>query len=306
MPLAIAITILPVGHRSAVQKLADIAFCGRADSIDMVAPSTRTALVTGASSGIGRELARLLAADGYQLVLVARNRKRLEETAAELERDGLRIAVLTANLSEPGGADELFGKVVEAGIQVDVLVNNAGFATNGPYSRNDMQREMEMIQLNVTALAALTRLALPGMIERRRGRILNVASTAAFQPGPYMAVYYATKAFVLSFSEAIAKELQGTRVTVTTVCPGPVRTAFQDRAGIQHAAVAGDWIIMNAAPVARAAYGGMLKGKRVVIPGLFNKLHWFGIRFIPRDVLLRIIASLNKDRTVRRPPPKKK
>jgi short-subunit dehydrogenase len=274
---------------------------------DTAAPSSqKTALVTGASSGIGRELARLLAAGGYQLVLVARTRKRLEETAEELERDGLPIAILTADLGKPGAADELFEKVVEAGIHVDVLVNNAGFTTNGPFYRNDTQREMEMIQLNAHSLAALTRLVLPGMVERRQGRILNVASTAAFQPGPYMAVYYATKAFVLSFSEAIAKEIDGTGVTITAVCPGPVRTAFQERAGIRPAAVAGDWIIMNAPSVARAAYNGMMKGKRVVIPGLFNRLHWFGIRFIPRGIVLNIVASLNKDRRVRRPPTKRK
>lgn len=263
----------------------------------------KTALITGASAGIGRELARVFAAKGYHLVLVARDKKRLEELAEELERrNDVRAAVLVKDLTAPRAADEVFEKVKESGIHIDVLVNNAGYASNGPFHLTDTQNELNMIQLNVSALVLLTRLFAPDMVARSDGRILNVASTAAFQPGPYMATYYATKAFVLSFSNAIAKELEGTGVTVTTLCPGPVRSSFQDRAGIQYSPGTGNWIIMNAPPVARAAFDGLMKGKRVVVPGLVHKFHMFIVRLLPRALLLKIVASLNKDRRTRRPP----
>lgn len=270
----------------------------------MTTPShVKTALITGASSGIGRELARVFAAHGHHLVLVARNKERLEALADELERrHDVRVAVLLKDLTASRAPDEIFEKIKETGLQIDILVNNAGFASSGPFYAIDAQKDLDMIQLNVTALVLLTRLFLPDMVTRKSGRVLNVASTAAFQPGPYMATYYATKAYVLSFSNAIAKELEGTGVTVTTLCPGPVRTDFQDRAGIRSAAVAGDWIIMNAPPVARAGYDGLMKGKRVVVPGLFHKFHMFAVRFLPRAFLLKVVASLNRDRRTPREP----
>jgi len=259
--------------------------------------STGTALITGASSGIGLELARRFARDGHRLVLLARNEEKLAAVAEELEeRFRARVAVLSKDLTWHTTPAEIFREIGGSGIQIDFLVNNAGFATHGPFHEIEDGVDANLIQVNVMALVHLTRLFLPAMVERGRGRILNVASTAAFQPGPYMAAYYASKAFVLSFSNAISKELDGTGVTVTALCPGPVRTQFQGRAGIEPAAVAGERIIMNPGPVARAGYNGMMKGKRVVVPGLFHKAHFAASRLLPRSLLLNIVASLNRDR----------
>ena len=178
-----------------------------------------TALITGASSGIGLDLARLFAKDGHDVVLVARSEGKLREIAAELERDfGMTAHVIVADLAKPDAPQTL---VAQLPVDVDVLVNNAGFGVLGPFVETDLAKELEMIQVNVVALTHLTKLLLPPMVARRRGRVLNVASTAAFQPGPLMAVYYATKAYVLSFSEAIADELRDSGVTVTALCPGP-------------------------------------------------------------------------------------
>ncbi len=193
-----------------------------------------TALVTGASSGIGEDLARLFAADGHNLVLVARGGERLHALAGEL-RDRKRIAasVIVADLSDPASPDRIARELVENGQQIDVLVNNAGFGQYGMFAKVDPVELGRLLQVNVSALTLLTRLLLPGMLSRRSGRVLNVASTAAFQPGPLMAPYYASKAYVLSLSEALAEETRGTGVTVTCLCPGPTTTRFQARAGMQ-------------------------------------------------------------------------
>ena len=206
---------------------------------DVMGPSVReqTALVTGASSGIGEELAKLAAADGCNLVLVARRQERLDALARDLSvAHGVSARVITADLANRAAPRRIAEELTKGRLTIDILVNNAGLGIYGPFWERELGKELEVVQVNVVALTELTGLLLPGMISRKRGRILNVASTAAFQPGPWMAVYYATKAYVLSFSEAIAEELKGTGVTVTALCPGPTITEFQGAAGVRHRA----------------------------------------------------------------------
>jgi uncharacterized protein len=249
-----------------------------------------TALITGASRGIGLELARLFARDGYDLVLVARSVDRLDRLGAELSaRHGIRSRTVGADLASRDAPGAIAETLKQAAVQVDVLVNNAGYGTYGPFANSDAQAELDMLQVNVVALTHLTKLLLPAMLARRAGRILNVASTAAFQPGPLMAVYFASKAYVLSFSEALAEELSGTGVTITTLCPGPTLTGFQARAQMEGARlVTGNPLMMDVATVARAGYQGLMKGKRLVIPGVGNKLLMESVRFAPRRVVTKI------------------
>ena len=253
----------------------------------------QTALITGASSGIGLELARVFAAHGCSVILVARSAEALGELAAELRRahkvDALAVPI---DLADPAAPEELFRVLEEQGIGIDTLVNNAGFGTHGLFADSDLGAEMQMIQVNVAALVHLTRLFLPGMLMGGRGRILNVASTAAFQAGPYMAGYYASKAFVLSFSEAIAAELEGSGVTVTALCPGPTDTGFQKRAGVE-ATPLFKANTMSSAEVARIGYAGMMKGKRIVITGFKNKVLAFATRLVPRKCVTGIAKRLN-------------
>ena len=253
---------------------------------------SETVLVTGASSGIGVELARLFAADGSNLVLVARSEKPLRRLALELEQEhGISAAVETADLAEPEELAALCERLAERGVEVDVVVNNAGFGARGAVAELDTGRQLEMVRLNVEALTALTRFFLPGMLERRRGGVLNVASTAAFQAGPFMAVYYATKAYVLSFSEALAEEVRGSGVAVTALAPGPTLTGFQKEAEIE-----GTWLLkmgpMAAGPVARAGHHAFRRGRVLVVPGLKNRLLAFSTRLTPRWLLRRVIRLL--------------
>jgi hypothetical protein len=253
------------------------------------------ALVTGASSGIGKDLAGLLAADGYELVLVARDVARLEELGAELaRRHGVAAHAIRADLSDAGAPARLAADVQALGVEIDVLVNSAGYGLFGPFAETDLDAELGMIQLNVTALTHLTKLFLPGMLARRRGRILNVASTAAFQPGPLMAVYYATKAYVLSLSEALANELAGTGVTVTALCPGPTSTGFQAGAKMEASRLVRGKKIMDSQTVARVGYDALKRGKTVVVPGLKNKLLIQSVRFTPRSVVTSIVRSIQE------------
>ena len=247
------------------------------------------ALITGASAGIGLELARVFAREGYSLVLVARNQKRLEEIAAELQPAS--VQVIAKDLSLPSAPEE----IQRSTPRVDVLVNNAGFGVYGKFAETSLTEELNMMQLNMSALVALTKLYLAGMVAARSGRILNVASTAAFQPGPLMAIYYATKAFVLSFSEAIGNELEGTGVTVTALCPGPTATEFQERSKLQNSALVKGKKIMDARTVAEAGYRGMLAGKTIVIPGLKNKLLAQSIRVSPRSMVTRIVRGMQEE-----------
>ena len=259
--------------------------------------SRPTALVTGATSGIGLELARVLAAHGHDLVLVARRARELGQVAAELERaHGARALSLPADLGDPLAPQRLFGALRERGLVLDILVNNAGFGLAGPFAEMDLRRALEMIQVNVAALTALTGLFLPGMIERRRGRIMNVASTAAFQPGPLMAVYYASKAYVLSFSEAVAEEVRDTGVTITALCPGPTRTAFAQIAEMRSSRLFSSAFVMSARDVAEFGYRAMMRGERVAIPGLLNRLVAFSTRLAPRRLATRLSRLAQENR----------
>ncbi len=257
-----------------------------------------TALITGASSGIGLELASLAARARHDLVLVARNRERLESIARGLgEEFGVRVTVVPEDLSRPAAPGEIAREVSERGIAVDVLVNNAGLGTYGFFAETPLDREIETISVNVTALTVLTKLFLPSMLERRRGRILNVASTAAFQPGPLMAVYYASKAYVLSFSEALASETAGTGVTVTALCPGPTPTEFQRRAGVPAAPTLPGPFAKSAAEVARSGWAGMMAGRRIVVPGFANRALIQAQRLAPRRLVTDISRRLQEKRS---------
>lgn len=254
--------------------------------------ASETALVTGASSGIGRELARLLAADGANLVLVARRVDKLDELAAEVRQQfGVQVQTLAFDLSDPAAPQQLCDKLAEQGTTVDVLVNNAGFGARGKLVEIELEKQLEMVRLNVVCLLELTRRLLPGMMERRRGGVLNVASTAAFQPGPNMAVYFATKAFVLSLSEALFEETRGTGVTVTCLAPGPTATEFAKVAQMEDARLF-SLGMLPAETVAKAGYRGFRQGKALVVPGLGNKLVAFGVRFTPRWLVRKIAARL--------------
>ena len=250
----------------------------------------KTALVSGASSGIGLELARLLAQDGYGLVLVARRREKLAQVAAELEgAHAIRATVLPRDLSRPEAPDEVFEALQADSVAVDVLVNSAGFGLYGRFGEIDTAAACDLLRVNIVALTHLTRRFLPGMVERGAGRILNVASLAAFMPGPMMATYHASKAYVLRLSAALAEELRGSGVTVTALCPGYVRTGFEDRSGLRIDEVRLSRLgVMDAAAVARAGYRGMMRGRRVVVPGLVSKLLVLGVKIGPRNLVTRI------------------
>lgn len=254
-------------------------------------------MVTGASSGIGWELTKLLAQDGYDLVLVARNRKKLEELGRDLTAaHGIRAQVLASDLTDPSQPRRIFEETRDLGLAVEVLVNDAGFGVYGPFAKTDLSEELRLLQVNLAAVVELTKRFLAPMLERGRGRILNVASTAAFQPGPLMAVYYASKAFVLSFSEAIADELAQSGVTVTALCPGPTQTEFQKKAGLEQTRLFRGPLVMNSRAVARAGYEGMKRGRRVVVPGLGNKLLMEAIRVTPRRLVTAIARRIQESR----------
>jgi len=256
--------------------------------------SKQTALITGASSGIGYEFAQLFAKNGHDLILVARGEAKLRELAQSLASQyNIKATVLPKDLAHPNAPFEIFADLQQQGIQVDILVNNAGFASYGLFHELETAKELEMIQVNVLALTHLTRLFLPGMVTRRTGRILNVASTAAFQPGPLMAVYYATKAFVLSFSEAIANELEGTGVTVTALCPGPTASGFQTRAAMQDSKLVQSGL-MTTTDVVQQGYSALMQGKTVVIPGWSNKIGALATRFVPRQMTVRLVRRMQE------------
>ena len=257
--------------------------------------TNQTALITGASGGIGYEFAKLLARDCGTLVLVARNRERLADVKKELEA-AVQVTVITiaTDLSKPDAVDEIFREIEGRKLAVDILINNAGFGEHGAFVETEWSREEKMIAVNITALTQMTKLFVKGMIGRKSGRIVNLASTASFQPGPFMSVYYASKAYVLSFSEAIANELKGTGVTVTALCPGPTATGFALAARMENTRLFTFTKPASAAEVARYGYEAMMKGKTVAIHGVLNKILAFAVRTAPRKLLSVILRQLHE------------
>jgi short-subunit dehydrogenase len=253
-----------------------------------------TALITGASSGLGEEFARQLARENYDLVLTARREDRLKAVAAEaLKLGSSKVEVIASDLGQPHAAAKLHQQVTQRGIEIDCLVNNAGFGTHGIFHKLPLDRELEELDLNIKALVALTRLFLDGMVTRRRGTIINVASTAAFQPVPYMATYAATKAFVLNFSEAVAHEVRRDGVKVMALCPGPTRTEFQGTAGVDTSSFP-SFAYMDAFTVVAQALASAKRGKAVRINGIINQVMAQSNRISPRSVTARIAGAMFK------------
>ncbi|MCU0648697.1 MAG: SDR family oxidoreductase [Gemmatimonadaceae bacterium] len=248
------------------------------------------ALVTGATGGIGLVISGLLAERKHDLVLVARRAAELERIAESLRTThGITVHTIASDLGTVGAAESLADALAARGLAVDVLVNNAGIGQYGRYVETDAAQEAQMVQLNVVALTTLTKRLLPGMVQRRRGRVLNVASTAAFFPGPLMAVYYATKAYVLSLSEALSEETAGTGVTVTALCPGPTATGFQAESGMQTSRLLKLSSMLPVEEVARQGVLGMLAGRRVVVPGVMNKGMVAMRRLVPTALQLKLV-----------------
>lgn len=255
----------------------------------------QTALITGASSGIGYELAYIFASHNYNLVLVDRVGEKLTEIVDSFyQKFGIFVKPIIKDLSIPTSSEEIFLEVQKALIEIDVLVNNAGFGMYGLFSETNLSAELEMLQVNMVSLTHLTKLFLKEMLKQGKGKILNVASTAAFQPGPLMAVYFATKAYVLSFSEAIANELEGTGVTVTVLCPGPTKSAFHKRTGMADSKLVKGKKMMDAGTVAKIGFEGLMANKTVVIPGIKNKLLAKAVRLTSRKQVTKIVRSMQE------------
>ncbi|WP_369680795.1 SDR family NAD(P)-dependent oxidoreductase [Halorubellus sp. JP-L1] len=256
----------------------------------------QTALVTGASAGIGRALARQFARHGHDVVLVARREEALEDAASEFEdRYGVTATAIVHDLDADGAAQALYDDVQDRDLDVGILVNNVGVATYGEFHETDLDAERTQLRLNVETLVVLTRSFLADFRDRGRGKVLNVGSTAGFVPGPKMAGYYASKAYVNSFSEALAVENRTTDVDVSVLCPGPVETEFQERAGMTDSLV-GSVFTNDAESVAAAGYRGLLAGDTVILPSLLSKATYYGERITPRPILRRIVERVNGDR----------
>jgi short-subunit dehydrogenase len=252
------------------------------------------ALITGASSGIGAELARVFARQGHPLILLARDKRRLDLLADELRREfGARVEVLPQDLAAERAARNVAARLARKKLRVDILVNNAGFDVYGNFTETDWAQERRMIQVNLIALTELCKLLAAGMKQRGGGRILNVGSTGSFIPCPLNTVYAATKAYVLSFSEALAEELRGSGVTVTALCPGATRTEFQPRAGISGIPLM-RFGMMDAKPVAETGYRALMSGRRIAVPGVLNQVQVFMTRLLPRSILTRASKAMLK------------
>lgn len=254
----------------------------------------QTVLITGASRGIGYELAKIFARSGHHLILVGKDERRLRAVSVELGREyHIPVQAIAVDLSLIGAAEHIVEEIRGYSLKVDILINNAGFGAFGAFEKNCAAQESAMMRVNMAALTELTKLILKDMRSRGSGRILNVASTAAFQPGPLMAVYYASKAYVLSFSEALADELRGSGVTVSVLCPGPTRTDFQRSAEMKPSKLF-DWLMLEASTVAAAGYRGLMKNKTVIIPGFANKLLAFSVRLVPRRWAAGIVRRMHE------------
>jgi short-subunit dehydrogenase len=256
----------------------------------------KTVLITGVSGGIGKELADRFAKGGHNIVLVARNKGKILELAQEYEEKyGIQATAIAKDVAAPRVPEEIFMELKEKGIIVDYLVNNAGFGLFGTFMETDMVQEINMIEINIKALTVMTKLFLPDMIKRGQGGVMNVASLVGFFPGPMMSVYYATKAYVLSFTEGLENEVRGTGVTITALCPGLTSTGFVDRSGMGASKML-NGAIMDAGQVAEKGYRGFLRGKRLIMPGTRNRFIAFLPRLLPRKLMTRIIRS-SQDRT---------
>ncbi len=255
---------------------------------------SQTALVTGASGGIGEDLARELAARKYNLVLVARSTDKLEALGHELrQRHGIESTIISMDLSSPDAAEQLSHELETRKLSIDVLVNNAGFADYGEFWTLDTNKTAQMLHLNITTLTMLSRALLPGMVARKRGKIMNVASTAAFMPGPLMSVYYASKNYVLALSEGLSEELAGTGVTITALCPSPVETGFQARAAMQNSKLLKNPMnpMMDSKDVAKQGIAALERGQRVIIPGFMNQILALVPRLLPRAFVPGIVKN---------------
>jgi|SRR3989338_1440285 len=271
----------------------------------MSSPKKPTALITGASRGIGYELTKIFAREGYNLVLVARDKAKLLEVANEMKSaHGSIVHIMVKDLTKTAAAQEIVAALKNEGITIEALVNNAGVGLFGDFTSTNLNDELDMIQINIITLTALTKYLLRDMVRKNHGKILNVASIAAFQPGPLMAVYYATKAYVLSFSEALANELKGTNITLTTLCPGPTESEFQARAGMESSAIFEN--AASAKEVAEAGYDGLMHNKSVVVPGKKNRTMLFCERFLPRKFITAFVRRAQDRRATFISPPKEK
>ncbi len=252
----------------------------------------KTVLITGASSGIGLEFAKIFAKNGYDLVLVARNTAKLQGLAAELAPT--KSEIISMDLSDPHAPKKLFEIVTALGLEVDTLINNAGFGDFGNFHESDWTKQAQMLQLNINTLTELTHLFVKPMVARKNGKILNVASTASFQPGPLMSVYYATKHYVLAFSEAIAEELAPLGITVTTLCPGATASGFQSAAAMEESSLVKGKKLPSSEEVALYGYKALQKGKIVAIHGAMNYLMANSVRFTPRKMVLKIVRKMQE------------
>ena len=260
------------------------------NKVDMI----NAALITGASSGIGLELAKIFAREGHNLVLVARSEETLKSLKIKLEEDyDIKVKIIIKDLKYYSAPTEIYDEVQNDKINVNILVNNAGFGVYGEFTDTDLDAELEMIQVNITSLTHLTKLFLKDMVENNNGLILNVASTAAFQPGPLMAVYYATKSYVLSFSEALAEELSDTKIRITTLCPGPTATNFSKTAKVESIKLF-QKNMPTGSDVAEFGYKALYTGRRVVVYGLKNKILAQSIRFMPRKAITKLVKKMQE------------
>ena len=254
-----------------------------------------TVLITGASSGIGYELAKVFAKHKHNLVIIARSSETLKIVKEHLEKTfGIDVMIIVKDLSDPYAPKDIYDEIIKSNIQINILVNNAGFGDYGWFYESDLIKNHEMIQVNIDAVTQLTRLFLPEMIKRKDGKILNVASTAAFQPGPLMTVYYATKAYVLSFSEGLAEEIEDKGITVTALCPGPTTSNFQKIANMGESNLIKNKNLPTSSQVAEYGYHSLMKGKRVAIHGIMNSIQANMVKFAPRKIVTRMVKRIQQ------------